>query len=58
MSIESQIEREENFLDEQLSSGYISNSEYTTAINDIQRDYQAAAEEASQDAYDNEMDNW
>ena len=58
MSIDSQMEREENCLDEQLNNGEISQSEYRTAINDLQREYRAMAEESAEQAYDNEMSNW
>ena len=58
MSIDSQMEREENCLDEQLNNGEISQSEYRTAINDLQREYRAMAEDAAEQAYDNEMSNW
>lgn len=45
-------------IDEEYRNGDLSDSEYTTAINDIEKSYQAEAEQAAQEAYDNEMSNW
>lgn len=58
MSIESQMEREEEDLQDDLDSGRISVKEYNEAMRDLQRSYQAAAEESAQDAYDSELARW
>ena len=58
MSIESQLEQEERYLEEQYEAGEISNKQFTREINELYRDYRAAAEEAAQEAYDNEMERW
>jgi len=58
MSIESQMEREEEHLFEQLNEGDIDQAEFNKQMNEIQREYRAMAEESAQDAYDNEMRNW
>lgn len=58
MSLESQFEREEAILDEQLAAGQISPSEHRSAMRELQRDYRAAAREAAEDAYDREINRW
>lgn len=58
MSIESQFEREEKMLGEDFDAGHLSDQEYNEAMNQLMRDYQAAAEDSAQDAYDNEMAQW
>jgi hypothetical protein len=58
MSAERQIEREERALEQQLASGEISLQEYNAEMRELQRDYQAAAEEAARDAYNRELENW
>jgi hypothetical protein len=58
MSIDSQMEREEQDLCDRVNSGEISTTEYNQEMRDLQREYRGMAEEAAQDAYDNEMNNW
>jgi hypothetical protein len=54
----SPYEREEQYLDDAYHNGEISLFEYRKQSAELQQDYRAAAEEASWDAYQNEMDNW
>lgn len=58
MSIDSQMEREEQDICDRHNNGEISLSEYNREMQSLQREYRAMAEEAAQDAYDNEMNNW
>ena len=53
-----QFELEERHLQEQYESGDLSVKELNHKMLELQRDYQAAAEEAAQDAYDLEMNRW
>lgn len=59
MSIESQHEREERYIQEQYERGEISLAEYNKAMRDLQRDardeIRAQAEQAAQDAYNDVM---
>ncbi|MCP4101725.1 MAG: hypothetical protein GY750_09915 [Lentisphaerae bacterium] len=54
----SQIEKEEQYLEEQLANGEITNAEFNKEMRELQRDHRAAAEEAAQEAYDNVMGCW
>jgi hypothetical protein len=56
MSIESQIEREERFLEEEYDNGNISLKEFNRQMAELRADYRACAEEAAQEARD--MENW
>ena len=58
MSIESQYEREENYILECEESGEISHAEAAKQLRDLQRDYRAAAEDAAQGAYEQELERW
>lgn len=58
MSAESQYQKDEQSLEDELDAGDISNEEYSTEMRNLQRSYREEAEEAAQDAYDNEMSNW
>lgn len=58
MSVESQYDREEQYIIDQMNSGTISQQEGRQQLRELQRDYRAAAQEAAQDAYDREMDRW
>jgi hypothetical protein len=58
MSIDSQIEREEQYFIDQLNAGEITEFEFEQEMRELQRSYRAAAEEAAQNAYDAEMNNW
>jgi predicted RNA-binding protein associated with RNAse of E/G family len=53
-----QFEREEDQLVEDLNSGRITRDEFNRAMRELIRDTRAAAEEAAQQAYDNEMERW
>lgn len=53
-----QFEREEEHLIEQLNRGEITQVQYRKEMRELQRDYQAAAEESAQRAYDEEMHRW
>lgn len=58
MSIERQMEREEQRLCDLLNRGYITQAEFNKQMRDLQREYRAMAQDAAQEAYDREMDNW
>ena len=58
MSIESQMEREEDILCEQLNRGEITQAEFNKEMREMRRDYRAMAEESAQNAYDEEMGRW
>lgn len=58
MSIESQFEREEDDIQERYARGEITNTEMWAEIRELQRDYAAAAREAAQNAYDDELGRW
>lgn len=58
MAINSQMEREEQDIGDRYNSGEISLSEYNSEMQSLQREYRAFAQEAAQEAYDNEFDNW
>lgn len=53
-----QLEREEDALEDVYNQGAISLSEYNKEMREIQSDYQFAAEQAAQEAYDAEMNRW
>jgi len=55
---EKQIEQEEEYLSAQLSSGEITLAEYNREIRELYRSYRAAAEEAAEAAYDDELNRW
>jgi len=58
MSMQRHLEIEEKLLEDALEAGEISSAEYTKEVNELYRDYQASAEEAAQEAYDDEMGRW
>jgi len=58
MSMQSQYEREEELLYEQYDRGDISGAELQRELNDLARDYRAAAREAALDAYEQEWERW
>lgn len=58
MSIESQLEREEDALIDELNDGRITREEYNRARRELQREYNDAAREAAQGAYDRELERW
>ena len=49
---------EMSMLEDDLNEGSISPAEYDNMVRDLEMSYQEAAEEAAQDAYRREMDNW
>ena len=53
-----QFEREEEAIGEAYANGEITAKEYNKQMLELQRDYRAAAEEASGEAYRREMDRW
>lgn len=53
-----QFDREEKQLSEELEAGEITVAEYNREMAKLQRYYRETAEEASQEAYDREMDRW
>lgn len=53
-----QFELEERHLQEEYENGNLSLREFNHEMLELQRDYQGAAEEAAQDAYDRELDRW
>ena len=58
MSIESQLEREEDAIWEAEARGEITNKEAWRQQRELQRDYQGAAEEAAREAYEAELARW
>lgn len=58
MSIESQLEREEEAIYDEYERGSITREEMNRQIRDLHADYRAAAREAAQDAYDAELERW
>ena len=53
-----QLEREEENLEQQLEGGEITQQEYNRELQELYRDYRNAAEEAAQNAYDDEIERW
>jgi len=53
-----QMERDEEQLDEDLRTGKLTNAEHSKEMRELHWAYQAEAEEAAKDAYQNEMNNW
>jgi predicted nucleic acid-binding Zn-ribbon protein len=53
-----QLEREEEALEDAYNNGEITVKEYNKQVQELQRDYRAAAQEAAQEAYENEMGRW
>lgn len=58
MSMQSQFEREEAAITEMLNNGELTVAQYNEAMRDLEREYRGAMEDACQDAYDRERDNW
>ena len=52
------IEREEQLLEDEYNAGEISQKEFNRLIKELHNDYREQAEEAAQNAYDDEMENW
>ena len=55
---EKQFELEESQLEQDLNEGLITLKEFNRLMADLQRDYRESAREASQEAYDDEMERW
>ena len=53
-----QLEREEQYLVDEFNAGRITNSEFNKQMRELQREYQAMANEAAERAYDEEMARW
>jgi len=58
MSYESQYEREENEIYAAYERGEITNAQLQKELRELRLDYQSAAREAAQDAYDAELERW
>ena len=58
MSIQRQLEREEELLNDALEVGEMTSKQHTRELNELYRDYRAAAEESAQEAYEDEMECW
>jgi len=58
MSIESQMEREEQDICDRHNSGDISTIEFNNEMSELQREYRSMVEEAASQAYNNEMQRW
>ena len=58
MSIESQLEREEELIEESYNRGDITMKQRNQVLRELHRDYRAQAEEAAQCAYEDEMARW
>ena len=58
MSVQTQLEREENNLEQMLANGEITKAEFNSELMELHRSYRGAAEEAALDAYEAEMANW
>lgn len=56
--VSTQYEREEDQLITDLNEGRITRAEFNKEMQELQRAYQGAAEEAAQDAYEREMERW
>lgn len=54
----SQLEREEEGLEQAYADGYISIAEFNEEMRDLHRAYRCTAEEAAHEAYDREMERW
>ena len=53
-----QMEREEQAIEDDVANGLITRAQANKEIRELHLSYQAAAEEAAQDAYDREMERW
>jgi len=58
MSIRRQLEREEELLNDALEAGEMTSKQHTRELNELYRNYKAAAEESAQEAYEDEMACW
>ena len=53
-----QLEREEQDIEERYERGDITRKEMEHELRELYRDYRAAAEEAAETAYEEEMNRW
>ena len=58
MSIETQMEREEDAIEEAVDCGDMTRAEANAALRDLHREARAYAQEAAQEAYDREYARW
>ena len=58
MYMQDELEREEIYLDDQLTNGELTQSQYSSEMRELHSLYRAMEEEACQEAYDREADNW
>lgn len=58
MNHEDQLAREEAILEEQYQRGEITHAQLNEYLRDLHRQYRADCEEAAQQAYENERNNW
>ena len=58
MSMYDEMEAAEQDICDSLNNGDIDTKQFNKEMRELQSDYRSMAEEASQDAYDNEMNNW
>ena len=58
MSIDSEMEEQEQEICDRYNDGEITLSEYNKELTQLHREYRAMAEEACQGTYDKEARNW
>lgn len=58
MNAQRQLEREEKRICDDFNRGVISREQYNEEMRDLEREYRAMAQEAAQQAYERELDNW
>lgn len=58
MSLESQLERDEDALIDQLNDGRITRAEFNAEMKLLREGYREAARESAQEAYDRELERW
>ena len=58
MSIQSQFDREEQQIEDDLENGIITSIEYNKQLRDLRQGYRECMDEACDNAYDNERNNW
>ena len=58
MSMYSEMEREEQYLCDQLNSGEIDQIQFNEEMRELQSGYRAQAEEAAETAYADAMGDW
>ena len=54
----SQLEREEEAIEQEYADGLISNKERNKSVRELYADYRASAEQAAEEAYNEVMDRW